>query len=118
LMPGREWKTGALKFSFWAINIGLFLMVTVSLLPVGLMQTWAAVNQGTWYARSAEFLQTPTMQTLRWLRVPGDTLFALGVLAMGWCKLGRRTGHWFRKDGGGVGPGQVTPAPRETVAAS
>src|SRR5512147_1432075 len=32
LMPGREWKTGALKFSFWAINIGLFLMVTLSLL--------------------------------------------------------------------------------------
>jgi nitric oxide reductase subunit B len=118
LMPGREWKTGALKFSFWAINIGLLLMVTVSLLPVGLMQTWAAVNQGTWYARSAEFLQTPTMQTLRWLRVPGDTLFALGVLAMGWFKLGLLTGHSFKPDGSTVLAGQPTPAVRKTVAAS
>jgi nitric oxide reductase subunit B len=117
LMPGREWKTGALKFSFWAINIGLFLMATVSLLPVGLMQTWAAVNEGTWYARSAEFLQTPTMQTLRWLRVPGDTIFALGVLAMGWFKLGLLTGHSFKPEGGDVPAGQVTAA-RETVAAS
>jgi nitric oxide reductase subunit B len=118
LMPGREWKTGALRFSFWAINIGLLLMVTVSLLPVGLMQTWAAVNEGTWYARSAEFLQTPTMQTLRWLRVPGDTLFALGVLAMGWFKLGLLTGHSFKPDGPIVLPGQPMPAARETVAAS
>jgi nitric oxide reductase subunit B len=118
LMPGREWKTGALKFSFWAINVGLLLMVTVSLLPVGLMQTWAAVNQGTWYARSAEFLQTPMMQTLRWLRVPGDTLFALGVLAMGWFKLGLLTGHSFKSEGDTVPAGQVTPAGREAVAAS
>ena len=116
LMPGREWKTGALKFSFWAINIGLLLMVTVSLLPVGLMQTWAAVNQGTWYARSAEFMQTPTMNTFRWLRVVGDTLFALGVLAMGWFKLGLLTGHSFKKeDGGVVEAGTLTPT-RETVA--
>ena len=113
-LPGGAW--------FWfghqgyeSIDLGRFWQL---LLPVGLMQTWTAVNEGTWYARSAEFLQTPTMQTLRWLRVPGDTLFALGVLAMGWFKLGLLTGHSFKKDGGGVGPGQVTPAPRETVAAS
>jgi nitric oxide reductase subunit B len=93
LMPGKRWRTGAIRFSFWAMNVGLFLMVTISLLPVGLMQTWAAVNQGTWFARSSEFLQTPTMQTLRWLRMPGDTLFAAGVLAMGWFMLGLLTGH-------------------------
>jgi nitric oxide reductase subunit B len=46
------------------------------------MQTWAAVGHGYWYARSAEFLQTPLMDTLRWLRVPGDTLFALGAVAL------------------------------------
>jgi nitric oxide reductase subunit B len=49
----------------------------LSLLPVGLMQTWASVEHGYWYARSGEFMQTPTMQTLRWLRIPGDTLFFL-----------------------------------------
>jgi nitric oxide reductase subunit B len=100
LMPGRPWKTGAIAFSFWTINIGLLLMVTISLLPVGLMQTWATMTHGTWYARSPEFLQTPTMQTLRWLRIPGDTIFAVGVLAMGWFKLGLLTGHSFKKEGG------------------
>jgi nitric oxide reductase subunit B len=116
LMPGRPWRTGAIAFSFWAINIGLFLMVTVSLLPVGLMQTWAAVEHGTWYARSAEFLQTPTMNTLRWLRVPGDTLFALGILAMGWFKLGLLTGHPFVKEAPNVPAGQLTPEYASTAA--
>jgi nitric oxide reductase subunit B len=45
-----------------------------------------------WYARSAEFLQTPTMETLRWLRAIGDTIFATGVLALGWFVLGLKTG--------------------------
>ncbi len=116
LMPQREWKTGAIAFSFWAINLGLFLMAVVSLLPVGLLQTWAAVGEGTWYARSPEFLQTPTMQFLRWLRVPGDTLFAVGVLAMGWFKLGLLTGHSFKKDTPDWEPGRVTPAPGRPVA--
>jgi nitric oxide reductase subunit B len=62
-------------------------------LPVGLPQTVAAVNEGTWYARSAEFMQMPLMQTLRWMRVPGDTLFALGALALGWFMLGLLTGR-------------------------
>jgi nitric oxide reductase subunit B len=80
------------------------------------MQTWAAVNHGTWYARSPEFLHTPTMITLRWLRSPGDTLFALGVLAMGWFKLGLLTGHSFVKEGPEVPAGQVSPQ-RELVDA-
>jgi nitric oxide reductase subunit B len=117
LMPGRPWKTGAIAFSFWAINVGLLLMATVSLLPVGLMQTWAAVEHGTWYARSADFLQTPTMNWLRWLRVPGDTLFALGVLAMGWFKLGLLTGHSFEREAPEVPAGELA-AGREPVAAS
>ena len=115
LVNGREWRTGAIAFSFWAMNIGLMVMVVLSLLPVGLMQTWAAVNEGTWYARSAEFLQTPTMDTLRWLRVPGDTIFALGVLAMGWFMLGIVTGWSFRKERGPT-PGELIET-REPVGA-
>ncbi len=45
-----------------------------------------------WYARSPEFLKTPTMDTLRWLRVVGDTVFAAGALAFGWHVLGLKTG--------------------------
>jgi nitric oxide reductase subunit B len=32
-----------------------------------------------WYARSAGFMQTPLMETLRWLRAIGDTVFAVGI---------------------------------------
>jgi nitric oxide reductase subunit B len=70
------------KWAFIMLNVGLFTMVVVSLLPVGLMQTWASVKYGYWYARSPEFLQTPIMQRLRWMRVPGDTIFAMGILTL------------------------------------
>jgi nitric oxide reductase subunit B len=92
LTQHRAWKAGALSFSFWAINIGLALMILLSLLPVGLLQTWASVEHGMWYARSAEFMQTPTMNTLRWLRVVGDSIFALGAISLGWFVLGLKTG--------------------------
>lgn len=82
LAPGLHWRNGLVAFGFWAINIGLMAMVVLSLLPVGLMQTWAAVEHGYWFARSAEFLQTPVMNVLRWMRVPGDTLFGLGALSL------------------------------------
>jgi nitric oxide reductase subunit B len=57
------------------------------------MQTWASVEHGFWYARSADFLQSTTMDVLRWLRVVGDTIFAAGILALGWFVLGLVTGR-------------------------
>ncbi|MBA3974789.1 MAG: nitric oxide reductase large subunit [Candidatus Solibacter sp.] len=80
--PEQRWREGWLKFSFWSMNIGLLAMCLMSLLPVGLMQTWASVDQGYWYARDTEFMQQPLMQTLRWLRAPGDTLFAIGAVVL------------------------------------
>lgn len=97
LIPGVEWKDGLLRFSFWALNGGLMAMCLLSLLPVGLMQTWASVDRGYWYARSSEFLQTPLMQNLRWMRVPGDTLFFLGAVALVIFVAGLKTGHSFRR---------------------
>jgi nitric oxide reductase subunit B len=97
LRPADEWKTGLLAFSFWAMNIGLFAMCVFSLLPVGLLQTWASVDQSYWYARSSEFMQTDLMQTLRWLRVPGDTVFFAGAVALVVFVAGLATGQSFRK---------------------
>ena len=82
LRPELDWNEKPIKWAFGLINIGLFAMVTISLLPVGLMQTYASVQEGYWYARSSEFLQTDLMQTLRWLRAFGDTIFAFGALAL------------------------------------
>jgi nitric oxide reductase subunit B len=84
MMPDLEWNERRLKFAFWAMNVGLLTMCVGSLLPVGLLQTWASVDHGYWYARSSDFLHTPLMQTLRWMRVPGDSIFAIGELAIVW----------------------------------
>ncbi len=86
------WKNKVISFAFWSINIGLMLMVLISLLPVGLMQTIASIDHGMWYARSAEFMQDPVLQVFRWLRVIGDTIIALGTLALGWFVIGLKTG--------------------------
>ena len=77
----RTWDERPLALSFWFMNIGLMLMVLLSLLPVGLLQTKASVEVGYWYARSPEFMQQPLMNNLRWMRVLGDTLFGLGAVA-------------------------------------
>ncbi len=79
LRPALVWPDRTLGLALWAINLGLAAMVLLSVLPVGLLQTWAAVEHGYWYARSAEFLHTPLMNTLRWLRVIGDSVFAIGA---------------------------------------
>lgn len=93
LAARNVWKDGVIGFSFWSINIGLFLMAVLSLLPLGLLQTMASVQHGLWYARSAEFMQTPILDFIRWLRVIGDTIFALGALGLGWFVVGLKTGH-------------------------
>lgn len=98
LAARRIWKDGVIRFAFWAINIGLLLMVLISVLPVGLAQTLASVKHGLWYARSAEFMQQDYLQTLRWLRVIGDTIFAVGVLALAYFVAGLKTG-WSLKLG-------------------
>ena len=100
-------EDGALASAFWVINVGLALMVVLSLLPVGLLQTWAIVETGTWYARCAEFLQQPLMDTLRWLRVPGDTIFAIGALVLGWFVLGLKTGWSLERTGRHVEEGST-----------
>ena len=92
-----QWKEKPIKIAFWALNIGLLLMVLISVLPVGLAQTVASVKHGLWYARSAEFLGTPLMETFRWLRVIGDTIFSIGALYLGWFVFGLKTGWSLKK---------------------
>ncbi|WP_442483283.1 nitric-oxide reductase large subunit [Aeoliella sp. SH292] len=104
LIPGRPWKDGMLTLGFWGMNIGLMAMCVLSLLPVGLLQTKASVESGYWFARSSEFMQTDLMQTLRWMRVPGDTIFFLGAVALVWFILGLKTGHSFSKVDDGFDP--------------
>lgn len=93
-----QWNEKLLSFSFWAINIGLILMVVLSLLPIGLLQTIASVDKGMWYARSAEFMQQPLMATLRWLRAIGDTVFAIGSVTLALFVAGLKFGWSIKKN--------------------
>jgi nitric oxide reductase subunit B len=78
----QVWNDKVIRFTFWTLNIGLLLMVVVSLLPVGLMQTFASVNHGMWYARSAEFMQQPVVNLFKWSRIIGDTIFGIGSISL------------------------------------
>ena len=97
LHPQGVWREGPLQVAFWSLNVGLVLMIVLSLLPIGLMQTWASIEHGLWYARSAEFLQQPVMETLRWLRTIGDTVFLIGVAALAYFVVGLITGWSYQK---------------------
>jgi nitric oxide reductase subunit B len=70
---------GLLVPAFWGLNLGLAMMVFMSLLPAGIYQAWASITRGLWYARSAEVVHSPVMEALVWLRVPGDVVFAAGA---------------------------------------
>ena len=91
------WKDKWIKFAFWSINVGLATMVLFSVFPIGLLQTLASVKDGLWFARSAEFMQTPLMATLKWMRVFGDTIFAAGTLALVWFIFGLKGGWSHEK---------------------
>ena len=76
------WSDRTLKWVFWLFNGGLALMVFGSLLPQGIVQALISFDQGYWHARTPELLHSPLMETLVWLRVPGDIVFALGALLL------------------------------------
>jgi nitric oxide reductase subunit B len=73
-------------------------MILLSLLPIGILQAIASIETGLWYARSADFLQQPLLENLRWLRIVGDTIFLFGVGALAWFVLGLWTGWSFEAD--------------------
>ena len=78
------WSDSLLKLMFWSLNIGLGMMVFMSLVPAGIYQSAASISKGMWYARSPEIIHSPFMETLVWLRVPGDIVFAIGTLFLAW----------------------------------
>lgn len=82
LRPQVEWPTGLLRGAFWSLNIGLGLMALLTLLPMGVLQLNAALENGYWFARSAEFMSRPIIHMLVWMRMPGDLVFSAGALML------------------------------------
>jgi nitric oxide reductase subunit B len=54
---------------------------------LGALQIYHAVGTGYFEARSLAFLESPLVNVMEWLRLPGDVLFIVGtlpVLYLGW----------------------------------
>jgi len=93
------------RCGFWGLNIGLAMMLVLSLFPSGVLQMNDAIQNGYWHARSLAYTSGALPRLLEWLRLPGDLVFiVLGAapiaLAMGLGYLAL----WRRRD--------VTVAPR------
>ncbi|WP_448681637.1 nitric-oxide reductase large subunit [Pseudomonas nicosulfuronedens] len=84
IRPDLQFNEKLMKTAFWCLNGGLVLMLSTSLLPIGIIQFHASVDVGLWYARSEAFMQQPLLQTLRWVRTFGDVVFIIGALSMAW----------------------------------
>ncbi|MDQ5946742.1 MAG: nitric oxide reductase subunit, partial [Pseudomonadota bacterium] len=79
LFPRAAWSDALLGWTFWSVNIGLAMMVFMSLVPAGIAQAWASITHGVWFARSPEFVHSAMMEGFVWARVPGDIVFSFGV---------------------------------------
>lgn len=65
------------KVAFWGSNIGLVMMIVMSLFPSGVLQVWDVVQHGYWHARSIDYVGAPRQRLIEWLRMPGDLVFII-----------------------------------------
>jgi nitric oxide reductase subunit B len=78
LVPRKYWSDRLVSISFWSLNAGLAWMVFVTLMPIGLLQLYHAVDVGYWDARSLAYVGNSTNALFEWLRLPGDVVFIVG----------------------------------------
>ncbi|MFC7140195.1 nitric-oxide reductase large subunit [Halosimplex aquaticum] len=78
IRPDR-WDGSWLRGAFWLWNVGLALMVFVSVLPVGFLQLEAIFTESYAAGRSLAFYNQPVVQNLFWARLPGDTMIIAGT---------------------------------------
>lgn len=78
----EAWSDKLLKWSFWGLNGGLAAMAVFSLIPSGFCQLWYAIKYGLWYARSPEIAAGTVIQTLSWIRIVPDIIFATGAILL------------------------------------
>ena len=83
VLNDKQWA-GIEKYihlGFWGLNIGLLLMVLITLLPGGLVQLVDVLNNGYWHARSQAFLGGSLIKFIEWIRIVPDLIFLLaGVI--------------------------------------
>jgi nitric oxide reductase subunit B len=73
-----------LMTSFWLLNVGLLVMVALSVTPIGVLQLAEVVQVDYASARSVAFYERTLIHLLNHVRMPGDTLIILGALLLSW----------------------------------
>jgi nitric oxide reductase subunit B len=72
-----------IRVGFWGLNLGLLLMVLITLFPGGVLQMVDVVNNGYWHARSQAFLGGSLIKFIEWIRIVPDLIFGVaGVIPM------------------------------------
>jgi nitric oxide reductase subunit B len=80
--PGAAFDERWGRIAFWCYNVGLVMWIFLHFFPIGWPQLNAVYEHGLAWARSQAFYD----QTLfwQWMRLPGDVVFSVGTLIMGW----------------------------------
>ncbi len=65
------------RCAFLGLNVGLAMMVVLSLFPSGVLQVADVLQNGYWHARSLAYTAGAWPRLLEWLRLPGDLVFIL-----------------------------------------
>ena len=62
------------RCAFWGTNVGLAMMVVMSLFPGGLLQLWDVLQNGYWHARSLDYIGSERSHLIEWLSLPGHVV--------------------------------------------
>jgi nitric oxide reductase subunit B len=82
IVKRAAWSERLLSVAFWGLNLGLALMIVLSLVPAGFYQFLESIRHGIWYARSPAVTGSTFIHAVTWLRVGPDIVFDLGALAL------------------------------------
>jgi nitric oxide reductase subunit B len=97
------------RCGFWGLNIGLAMMVLLSLFPSGVLQLLDVVTNGYWHARSLAYTAGDLPRLLEWMRLPGDLVF----IVLGAIPILIAVGLGYRSLWRGQPAAAVRPAPAE-----
>lgn len=65
------------RCGFIGLNLGLAMMIVLSLFPAGIAQVSDVLENGYWHARSLAYTAGDWPRLLEWMRLPGDLVFIL-----------------------------------------
>jgi nitric oxide reductase subunit B len=67
------------------------------MLPIGIIQAYTSITEGYSFARESDLLYSPTIQTLKWMRMIGDILFSIGIYYFCWFTIDEVIYNYKRK---------------------